>query len=330
MIISRTPLRMSFIGGGSDLKDYYKTGHGSVLSTTINKYIYVIAHPQFTENIRVSYSQTEFVNGVNNVQHNLIRECLKTVGGIEKGIDIAYVSDLLPDHQGSGLGGSSSITVGTLNALYAYQNQHTPSKDLAEKACEIEIEKLGHPIGKQDQYAVAYGGFNHIRFNFDESVFVNPILLKKETKKNLEENLILFYTGINTISSTILAEQRENTKRNPLTKNSLDTMVGLSEELLEELKQDNLSNFGEILHKNWMLKKTLASKVTNPKIEEYYKNARDAGAIGGKILGSGGGGFLLVYCERKNQEGVKEILSNLKEIDFKFEYEGSKIIYVDN
>jgi len=327
MIISRTPLRMSFIGGGSDFKDYYKFRKGIVLSTTINKYLSTIVNERFIDNIRVGYSQTEEVKCVEDIKHDLVRESLRLIDGDWKGIDISYTSDILPAHEGSGLGASSAITVGLLNALYAYMGKHASAKTLAKKACEIEIDILKHPIGKQDQYSIAYGGFNYIQFNSDESVYVDKVVMKKETRKELENNLILFYTNINTRSDTILTEQKDKTKNNLKT---LDYMVGLTKELLQELKQNNISRFGEILHENWILKKTLASKITNNKIENWYNQARDAGDIGGKILGSGGGGFLLFYCEKPKQDDVRQALLNLRELSFKFEPQGSKIIYISD
>ena len=327
MIISKTPFRMSFAGGGSDLKTYYHHGYGSVVSTTINKYIYITVNKRFTDSIRVGYSKIEEVKNIEDIKHNLVREALKLLGITNGGIDIVYMSDLLPAQEGSGLGGSSSLIVGTLNALHAYKGENVSAETLAREACKIEIEILGHPIGKQDQYAAAYGGFNHIKFNADESVFVNPVIFKKEVIEELNNRLLLFYTGINTRSDTILTEQRRKTKDNL---NILDKMVGLSEELLEELKSGNIKRFGEILHKGWVYKQKLASNITNPIINSYYEKAREAGAVGGKILGSGGGGFLLFYCEEKNQNDVRKALSNLKELPFKFEPEGSKIIYVND
>ena len=327
MIISKTPFRMSFVGGGSDLKTYYQNGYGSVVSTAINKYIYITVNKRFTNKIRVGYSKIEEVKNIEDIKHNLVREALKLLGITNGGIDIVYMSDLLPAQEGSGLGGSSSLIVGTLNALHAYKGENVSAETLAREACKIEIEILGHPIGKQDQYAAAYGGFNHIKFNADESVFVNPVIFKKEVIEELNNRLLLFYTGINTRSDTILTEQRRKTKDNL---NILDKMVGLSEELLEELKSGNIKRFGEILHKGWVYKQKLASNITNPIINSYYEKAKEAGAIGGKILGSGGGGFLLFYCEEKNQNNVREALSNLKELSFKFEPEGSKIIYVND
>jgi len=327
MIISKTPFRMSFAGGGSDLKTYYQYGYGSVVSATINKYIYITVNKRFTDDIRVGYSKIEEVKNIEDIEHNLVREALKLLKITNRGIDIVYMSDLLPAHEGLGLGGSSSLIVGTLNALHAYKGENVSAETLAKEACKIEIEILGHPIGKQDQYAVAYGGFNHIKFNADESVFINPVIFKKEVIEELNNRLLLFYTGINKRSDTILTEQRRKTKDNL---DILNKMVELSEELLEELKCGNITKFGEILHKGWIYKQKLASNITNPIINSYYEKAREAGAVGGKILGSGGGGFLLFYCEEKNQNNIREALSNLKELSFNFEPEGSKIIYVND
>lgn len=326
MIISKTPLRVSFVGGGSDLREYYEKGYGSVLSTAINKFIYITINKRFTDHIRLSYSKLEYVKNVDDIEHNLVRESLKLLG-ITKGVDISYMSDMLPAHEGSGLGGSSSLLVGTLNALHAYLGEHVSAQVLAKEACKIEIDTLGYPIGKQDQYAAAYGGFNFIQFNSDESVFVNQIIFKKEIKEKLNNNILLFYTGLNTGSDAILTEQKRKTKENI---HVLNQMVKLSEVLRDTLNNGDTTNFGEILHKGWLLKQKLASNITNHIINSYYEKARAAGAVGGKILGSGGGGFLLFYCEKKDQENVKKVLSDLKVADFKIEPEGSKIIYVSD
>ncbi|MDD4979807.1 MAG: GHMP kinase [Candidatus Omnitrophica bacterium] len=326
MIISRTPLRMSFVGGGSDFKEYYQQNSGAVVSTAINKYIYITVNKKFDDGIRVGYSKIEYVDNIDKIEHNLVREALRLVG-ITKGIDIVYMSDMLPAHEGSGLGASSSLTVGTLNALHAYKGEHVSAETLAREACEIEIDVLGHPIGKQDQYAAAYGGFNHIQFNTDQSVFIDPIIFKNETKVELNKNLLLFYTAINSRSDSVLTEQKRNIKNNS---HILREMVGLSKELRAALESNRLSEFGNILNKGWGLKKKLASNITNPLINSYYEEAIDAGAEGGKILGSGGGGFLLFYCEEDKQDNVRKALSNLKEVSFAFEPQGSKIIYVND
>lgn len=325
MIISKTPVRMSFVGGGSDLREYYKHGLGSVLSTTINKYLYIMVNQRFTDKIRIAYSKVEEVDSIDKIEHKLVREALKMVGWT-KGMEVVYVSDLLADHEGSGLGSSSAILVGTLHALHAFRGEYVSARQLAEEACEIEINILGHPIGKQDQYAVAFGGLNFISFNSDENVDVEKIIMKKETKLALQNNLIAFHTGINTRSDVTLTEQKNKTKDNL---EVLNNMVELSKKLKIALETDNLMEFGNILHENWVLKQKLASNISNPLINSYYERAIKAGSIGGKILGSGGGGFLLFYCEKDMQETLRKALFDLREFDFDFEMEGSKIIYVD-
>ncbi len=326
MIISKTPMRMSFAGGGTDLRAYYQHGHGDVVSTAINKFIYITVNKRFTHHIRVAYSKVEYVENIDDIEHNLVREALKLVG-ITKGIDVVYMSDMLPANEGSGLGASSSLTVGTLNALHAYNGEHVSAENLAKEACKIEIDLLGHPVGKQDQYEAAYGGFNHIRFNEDESVFVNPIIFKKGLKEELNKNLLLFYTGVKTRSDVVLAEQNRKTPNNLC---SLDKMVELAEELRKSLENGDITEFGNVLHKGWVLKQKLASNITNPVLNSYYEKARKAGAIGGKILGSGGGGFFLFYCDEDKQNNVRKVLSDLKETSFKFEPQGSRIIYVSD
>jgi len=325
MIISKTPLRVSFAGGGSDLKAYYQHGFGAVVSTAINKYIYISCNRKFDDRIRVGYSKIEIADNVDAVEHNLVREALKTTG-ITKGVDVVYMSDMMPAQEGTGLGGSSSIIVGTLNSLYAFKDQHAPAEKLADEACRIEIDVLGCPIGKQDQYASAYGGFNYIQFNADETVFVKPIICNQETKEQLQKNLLFFYTGFKQRSDTILTEQRSKTQDNL---QHLDKMVGLAKEIKKALENNDITEFGNILHEGWMLKQKLASNITNSQIDDFYEAARRAGAIGGKILGSGGGGFLLLYCEEKNQENIRRALAGLKETFFRFEPQGSRIIHVD-
>ncbi|MBE3122258.1 MAG: GHMP kinase [Thermoplasmata archaeon] len=326
MIISRTPLRMSFVGGGSDIRAYYQHGHGAVISTAINKYVYITVNKRFTDNIRVAYSKIEYVKTVDEIEHNLVRDALKMTG-ITKGLEIVYMSDLLPAQEGSGLGASSSIVVGTLHALHAFKGEHVSAETLAQESCRIEIDILGHPIGKQDQYAAAYGGFNYIQFNADESVIVNPIIFKKEIKEKLKENLLMFYMGKQITSGDILTEQIKKTEDKL---HIYDKMVEQVRELQEALRNNDLTRFGEILHQGWMYKQQLASKISNPIINSYYEKARKAGAIGGKILGSGGGGFLLFYCEKEKQDFVRKALHDLKDVTFAFEASGSRIIYVSD
>lgn len=314
------------MGGGSDLAVYYRHGIGSVVSTAIDRYIYITVNKKFDDLIRVSYSKTELVESVDKIEHNIIREALKVVG-IERGVDVVYMGDIPLGSAGIGLGSSSSLTVGVLNALYAYKGQHVSAEYLAQKACEIEIDILKHPIGKQDQYAAAYGGFNYIQFNKDESVFVDPIICKRETRENLQSKLLLFYTGITRISSSILEEQKGNINDN---RKFLDEMVKASEIMRELIIKNNFHAMGELLHNGWELKKKLANSISNGVINEYYEKARKAGAVGGKILGAGGGGFLLLYCEEEFHNSVRNALSGFKEAPFRFEPQGSKIIYVSD
>jgi D-glycero-alpha-D-manno-heptose-7-phosphate kinase len=326
MIISRTPLRASFAGGGSDLEVYYKSGFGSVVSAAIDKYIYITVNKKFDDLIRVSYSKTEMVETVDELEHNIIREALR-VAGIEKGIEVVYMGDIPLGSAGIGLGSSSSLAVGVLNALYAYVGKSVSAETLASQASQIEIDILKYPIGKQDQYIAAYGGLQHIRFNNDETVFVDPVICSKATREELNSKLLLFYTGITRVSSSILAEQKQNHTTNH---SNLDKMVELSLKMKDALVSNELHNFGEMLHEGWTYKKNLASGISNSKIDEYYEKAIQAGATGGKLLGAGGGGFLLFYCDQKYQDKVRRALSNLKESPFKFEPQGSKIIYVSD
>ena len=324
MIISRTPLRVSFAGGGTDLRAFYQHEPGAVTSTAIQKYIYVTVNKKFDESIRVSYSKTELVDHVDDLHHGLVREAMKLTG-IDKGVEITTIADI--PSKGTGLGSSSSLTVGLLNALYAYKGSIKSRRTLAEEACKIEIEILGEPIGKQDQYIAAFGGIQHIQFNPDEGVYVDPVICPIEVKRELESNLLLFYTGITRKSSTILKEQSKKTKDKM---ESLHKMKVLSEEVRDSINRHDVDNVGKILHQGWLFKRELASGITNPEIDNYYQSAIDAGAIGGKILGAGGGGFILVYCKKKVQDKVRAALSDLTEVKFKIEPQGSKIIYVED
>jgi D-glycero-alpha-D-manno-heptose-7-phosphate kinase len=304
------------------LAAYYKHKPGAVTSTAINKYIYTTVNKRFDEQIRVGYSKTEIVDSVEEIQHDLVRESLKLLK-IDGGIEITSIADI--PSRGTGLGSSSSFTVGLLNVLHAFKGEFVSAKKLAEEACEIEIEHVAEPIGKQDQYISAYGGLQHIQFNPDESVFVDPVICPPAVKEKLQENLMLFYTGRTRKASSILNEQRSKTKERL---HVLDEMVELSRKLRDSLSADDLTEFGGLLHRGWVLKKQLASGISDAELDGIYERARKAGAGGGKILGAGGGGFLLLYCERKRQERVMKALSPLRYTPFAFEPQGSKIIYV--
>lgn len=326
MIISRTPLRISFVGGGSDLPSFHSHEPGAVVSTTINKYIYITVNRKFDHKIRASYSVTEIVDHVDDLRHELIREALKMTGQ-SGGIEITSISDI--PSQGTGLGSSSTYTVGLLNALYAHIGQHAGAERLAREACIIEIERCGKPIGKQDQYIAAYGGLQHIQFNPDESVYVDPIICNPAVKRTLQRNLMMLYTGITRSSETILREQNANTASSEEKRSSLRRMVRLAGDLRAALSANDLNGFGELLHQGWMEKKSLASGISDQRIDRWYDTARQHGAIGGKILGAGGGGFLLLYVPQDRQAEVAGALPDLQRIDVHFAPQGSKIIYVE-
>ncbi|HJW91446.1 MAG TPA: GHMP kinase [Anaerolineales bacterium] len=327
MIISRTPLRISFTGGGSDLPAFYRQEQGAVLSTTINKYIYITVNRKFDEQIRASYSITEIVDSVDELRHELIREALKLVYHPPCGIEITSISDI--PSRGTGLGSSSTYTVGLLNSLYAHLGQSVGAERLAREACTIEIERCQKPIGKQDQYIAAYGGLKFIRFNPDESVFVDPVICTAETRQNLQANLLLLYTGLTRSADTILEEQGLNTENDRASRASLSRMTRQAWQMREALQANDLRGFGEILHEGWLDKKNLASGITSPEIDEWYETARRHGALGGKILGAGGGGFLLLCAPPDRFQDITSALPLLRPVPFQFEPQGSKIIYVE-
>jgi len=326
MIVSRTPLRVSFAGGGSDLRAYYREETGAVVSTAIDKYIYVTVNKKFDSRIRASYSVTEIVDHVDHIRNELIREALRAVG-IQRGIEITSISDI--PSEGTGLGSSSSYTAGLLNALYAYLGRFAGAKRLAEEACTIEIERCCQCIGKQDQYIAAYGGFQYIQFNPDETVFVDPVICKPATKSLLERRLLMLYTGVTRSASGVLREQSANVAAGGARRATLRRMTQMALEVRDALSRDDLQSFGEVLHEAWMLKQQLASKITNSQIDEWYARARERGASGGKILGAGGGGFLLLYAPEDRHPDICASLPNLRRMPVAFEPQGSKIVYVE-
>ena len=326
MIISRTPVRVSFVGGGSDLAAYYRHEPGAVVTTAIDKYIYLTVNKKFDGKIRASYAVTEMADTVDEVRHDLIREALRLTS-ISGGIEITSISDI--PSQGTGLGSSSTYTVGLLNALHAYSGRFAGSERLASEACRIEIETLGKPIGKQDQYIAAYGGFSFIQFNPDETVFVDPIICKPETKRQLQERLLMLYTGMTRSADDVLGEQRANMQGDGGQRQALRAMTALAGQLRGALAGNDLDCFGEILHEGWRMKQGLASRITNAQINDWYERARSHGAIGGKILGAGGGGFLLLYAHPERHSAILAALPELRRIPFSFEPQGSKIIYVE-
>lgn len=322
MIITRTPFRVSFAGGGSDLAEFYvKNGYGAVLSTAIQKYMYIVIHPYFHGKIRIKYSKTEDVEYVDEIQHPIVRECLRKVQ-IEKGIEIASFADV---PAGTGLGSSSSFTVGLLNALYAYKGSTVTKERIAREACEIEIDILKEPIGKQDQYAAAYGNINYIRFNRDETVDVSPILLTDRSKRRLEANLRLYYVGGKRKAGGILSEQSKNMSETAKFSN-MRSMVALTDALRDALQREEIDATGRLLHEGWLLKKELAAAISNEEIDGLYARALQHGATGGKLLGAGGTGFLLLYSD---DHGRLERQLNCRALPFQIDREGTKILFYD-
>lgn len=321
IIVSKTPLRVSFVGGGSDLSDFYEqTGEGRVISTSIDKYIYITVHQRYDDLIRVSYSKTEIVENIEDMSHELIRESLKFMK-VRKGIELTSISDLTA--HGTGLGSSSAYTVGVLNALARYSNKAYRRFNLANDACKIEIEKCKHPIGKQDQFASAFGGLNEIIFR-REGVDIIPLNVSTETLEKFSKNLLLFDTGIKRRSSEILGGQKENYKSKNFKKT--EDLLGLIPEFKKSLVTGNIDTAGSILNESWKIKKSITSGISNSKIDDCYADAIDAGAIGGKLCGAGGGGFLMFYVKEENKASVRKSLLGLQELEFNFDYEGASIL----
>ena len=321
MLVTRTPLRISFAGGGSDFARYYRAHGGAVLCSAIDKYVHVIVQDRFDEKIRIGYSTTELSDTLEGVQHELVRESMRLVG-IDGGIEISTMADV--PSTGSGLGSSSSVTVGLLNALHAHRGEPQSKETLAREAVEIEVEILGKPIGKQDQYATAYGGLRKLVFHRDDTVDVRSVLLAPDTERELDESLMLFYTGVGRSSADVLSEQQSRGDVNGAT---LTEMVELADEMEVTLRAGNLAEFGRLLDYGWSLKKGLASGISNGLIDDLYSRALAAGASGGKITGAGGGGLFLVFCERERQNAVRAALSELREVGFHLSSHGSQVIF---
>lgn len=321
MIITQTPLRISFAGGGTDFRGFYQKEYGAVVSTAIDKYIYVIVKERFDDLIRIGYTRTEMVESVDQIQHELVREAMRMVG-IEKGVEISTMADI--PSEGSGLGSSSTVTVGLLNALYAYKGESVTAETLARQACEIEINILGKPIGKQDQYIAAYGGLRHFRFYPNEEVEVNSIDLDEGARQRLCESLLLFWTGVTRNASDVLSEQKSNIENKM---HLLIEMRDQADELARLLKVGAIASLGQTLREGWLRKRQLASGITNPRIDELFELAMSAGAIGGKVTGAGGGGFFLVCVPPENRAAVRKKLGHLRELPISLSRDGSKVIF---
>lgn len=325
MVITRTPFRVSLCGGGSDIKSFYEKHGGCVLSTTINKYMYITSHPSFDKKTTVlKYSKTETVNEINEIEHDIFRECLKK----EKleGIEITSIADV---PQGTGLGSSSSFTVGLLKNLKCHKREYISKEDVAAYACDIENNVVHTTNGKQDQYAAAFGGLNFYQFNKDGTVDVEPVLMGHEAYKQLEKNLIMIYVGGEHKASEILEEQSKNIVSAKDKELGQKKIMEMTYDLKRELEHDNIDYVGKILDENWKIKRTLASGISNPQFDEWYDRGIKAGATGGKLLGAGGSGFFLFYVPEKNQKEFRKQMSDLPEMEFKFDHQGTTVIFVN-
>lgn len=326
MLITCTPFRVSFFGGGSDLPVFCEKETGQVLSTAIAAHMYITVHQLsnlYPFKIRVSYSRTELAGTTDEVRHPVVRECLKMLN-VDRPIEITSIADI-PAR--TGLGSSSSFTVGLLHALHAFQGDYASPEQLAEEACRIEIDLLGEPIGKQDQYAAAFGGLRKYTFLGRDRVSVRPTICRPETLARFFDSLLMFYVGGTREAKDILKEQNARTDENTESLLNMRDMCDQGEEILQG-KPDGLPAFGQLLDQAWRIKRSLAAKISNPLIDQWYDRARAAGAIGGKLLGAGGTGFLLLFVEKEKQPRVRKALSELTEQPILFEPEGSRIIYV--
>ena len=323
MIITRTPFRVSFCGGGTDMPNHYRTNGGCVVSTTIDKYVYITYARSFHRNLAIlKYSTVETTDDLDFVKHPIFREVLQKYKVM--GAEINSTSNI---PAGTGLGSSSTFSVGLINAVRTMKKLPVTKQILAKEACEIEIDRLEGPIGKQDQYAAAYGGLNFIRFNKDDTVDIEPISLTPEDKKRMSDNLLMFYLGGTRNASRILRKYNGDTPEVTSKKNELSKMT---ERLRDELNNGNIDYLGKNLDEGWKIKKAFSKEVSNSTIDDIYDVAMNNGASGGKLLGAGGNGFMLFYVEKDNQNSVRKALSNYREMIFDFDETGSKVVFNDD
>jgi D-glycero-alpha-D-manno-heptose-7-phosphate kinase len=319
MIITQTPLRIGLLGGGTDLPDYYRANGGRVLNCAIDKYVYVIVKQRFDDDIYVNYSKKEIVSQVGDIEHELVREAM-LMTGVSKGVEITTLADI--PSAGSGLGSSSAVTVGLLHALFAYQGHQASAAELAERACAIEIERCSKPIGKQDQYIAAYGGIRDLRFGPGEEVVASPVELPAAGRRALQQQIMLFYTGITRSADTILTEQNANIKT---TGPQLDLLRDLAGYAVDRLRDGDVDAIGPLVRESWEAKRKLASGVSTDSVDKMVAHALDAGASGVKLTGAGGGGFLLVICPMECQRAVRDGLRDMQELPVKLDRLGSRV-----
>ena len=325
MIIVRSPLRISLGGGGTDLPSYYEENEGFLLTAAINKFVYITIHENFMDEILVKYSKTENVRDVNDIRHPIFRECIKMLGLQDESFEIQSMADI---PAGTGLGSSSSFTTALLKCLHEYKGELVGTEELAREACEIEMVRLKEPIGKQDQYIAAYGGIRAMWFHKDGSVTVEPVNMSRETLYNLEDNLVLYFTGFERSASQILKEQDDRTKASDSDmKSNLDMVKQMGLDTKQVFEKGDLRAFADIMNHHWEIKKKRSGQMSNPRIDEWYEYAMKHGALGGKLIGAGGGGFLMFYAEDK--VGLREAMKStgMKEVRFRFEKQGTRLVY---
>ena len=320
MIITQTPLRIGLLGGGTDLPGYYREHGGRVLNCALDKYVYVIVKQRFDDEIYVNYSRKEIVSRTEDLEHELVREAMQ-MAGVTSGVEITTLADI--PSSGSGLGSSSAVTVGLLNALFAYRGRQLSAEELAERACTIEIERCGKPIGKQDQYIAAFGGIRDIRFGPGDAVVAEELGLPAAERRALQQQIMLFYTGVTRSADLILAEQSANVEA---TRPQLGLLRDLAGFAVERLRSGDLDAIGPAVRESWEAKRKLASGVSNNQIDAAVSRALDAGASGAKLTGAGGGGFLLVICPVERQRAVRESLTDMREFPVGLDHLGSRVI----
>lgn len=324
MIIVRSPLRITLGGGGTDLPSYYEAHEGFLVAAAIDKYVYITLHKPFKNGYFIKYSKIEETQNISDIHHPIIRETLKTLGFERDDLEITCMADI---PAGTGLGSSGSFTTALIKALHSYKNQLIHPQQLAEAACDIEINKLGEPIGKQDQYISAYGGITCFTFHRDGKIEAVPLKLSKEIRYDLEDNLLLFFTGYSHSASSILAEQKTGTEKNDKQMiENLDFVKDLGFKSKKALEDGDLTKFGELMNIHWEYKKKRSSSMSNPKIEEWYDLALKNGAAGGKLIGAGGGGFLMFYAKDKVALRHAMLKQGLEEIRFRFDFDGTRVV----
>lgn len=321
MIITQTPLRISFAGGGTDMPNYFREHGATVINCAIDKYVYVIIKRRYDDAIYINYSKKEIVDSVDAIHHELVREAMR-IAGIDSGVEITTLADI--PSEGSGLGSSSSVTVGLLNAFHLFQGNQMTAETLARQACEIELERLKKPMGWQDAYIAAYGGLREFRFGPSDAVESEAIELAREARLDLQRRLMMFFTGMIRQASPILQEQRDGIAK---TRAELDSLSALADELAQDLRRGNIGALGTTLRKSWEAKRKLAHGVTNPTIDAMIGAALDAGAEGAKICGAGGGGFALIVCPPERQAAVRHALKNYRELPVRISHSGSRAVF---